>query len=75
MIYPKRKATMAQLVGSGRMQALMEGSERIYSRKDTKNILRLARKATTNEDLYRLGKYVYDATKRQDSRPPEFADK
>lgn len=75
MIYPKRKATMAQLVGSGKIQALMEGSERIYSRKDTLKILQLARRATTNEDLYRLGKFVYDATKRQDSKPPEYTEK
>lgn len=75
MIYPKRKASMAQLAGSGRPQAMMEGAERIYSREDTRRILKLARKATTNEDLYRLGRFVYDATKRQDSRPPEFTDK
>jgi replication-associated recombination protein RarA len=77
MIYPgKKKPDMIQVAGNGgEVQSLMEGKERIYSRSDTKRIIDLARAAKSNQDLVALGKFVFSATKKQDSRPPEFVEK
>lgn len=72
-IYPKKKASMIQMSGdSGEVQSQLEGKERIYSRADTKEIITLARKAKTEDDLAKLGKLVYNATRKQDSRKPDF---
>lgn len=68
-----KKKTMIQMTGNaGEAQAHMEGKERIYSREDTKKIITLARKAKTEKDFVELGKFVYDATRKQDSRKPQF---
>lgn len=74
MIYPKRNPEMIQVAG-GKVQSLMKGQERIFSRSDTRKIIKMARTAKTNKDLIELGKFICDATKKQDSRKPEFTDK
>lgn len=52
----------------GNKEVPVEGGERVYSKKDTKKILSLARK----KKFEQLGKHVYEATVEQDKRPPEF---
>jgi hypothetical protein len=74
-IYPNRKknAAMIQVAGNGsQVRAKMEGAERIYSRQDTKKIMTMAKKARSQKDIIALGKFVAEATQKQDSREPEF---
>lgn len=77
MIFPKKKtnqsALMIQLSGAGKVEAVLKGNERIYSRKDTKEIISMALTAKTAKDFEKLGEYFYQATKEQDSRAPEYA--
>lgn len=67
--------SLVQLSGDGKtVEALLKGEERIYSRSDTKRLMELAKKAKNTKGFYLLGKFLYDATKKQDSRPPEYTD-
>jgi len=77
MIYPKnKKPEMVQLSGdTDKVEMLMQGKERIYSRDDTRRIIDLASKAKSVKDYLVLGKFVYDATKLQDSKAPQYTDK
>jgi len=71
----KSGGKIVQLSGDGKtVEAILQGKERIYSRGDTKRLMELAKKAKTNNDFFLLGKFLYDATKKQDSRPPEYVD-
>lgn len=49
----------------------LKGAERIYSQVDTQAMVNMATDAQTEADFIALGKFVYEATKKQDSRPPE----
>ncbi len=60
---------MVQLSGNGRVEAPIEGAERIYSRKDAARIMALARKGKGGTAL---GRFVYEATKRQDRQAPQY---
>ncbi len=77
MIYPgKKKPEMIQVAGkAGQVQSLMDGNERIYSTKDTKKIVEMAKACKTTKDLLALGKYVLLATKKQDAAKPQFTNK
>lgn len=67
--------SLIQLSGDGKtVEAIIQGKERIYSRADTKRLMELAKKAKSEDDLFLLGKFFYDATKKQDSRPSEYVD-
>lgn len=72
-IYPKKKPEMLQLADN-KVQAKMEGKERIYSRTDTAKIISMANNAKSKKDLVMLGRFVYKATKKQDSTAPEFTE-
>lgn len=76
MIYPgKSKSKMVQVFGSGnKVQASLEGAERIYSRGDTKKIVSMAKSAKSDADLVSLGKFMVKATIKQDTRDPEYVD-
>jgi hypothetical protein len=53
----------------------LKGGERIVSRKETKVLIRKAKKAqnTNNEsDFKSLGKYMFKIIKGQDTRKPEY---
>jgi hypothetical protein len=64
--------SLLQLTGdSDNVELILKGVERIFSRPDTKKLMELAKKATDSNGFYLLGKFLYDATKKQDSRPPE----
>lgn len=72
MIYPKNK-DMMQLRGDEKdTQAVLKGSERIYSQPDTRKIISMARSAKNDKDFAKLGEFVYRATNIQDSRKPQF---
>lgn len=63
---------MIQKTGDGsRVEAVLEGKERIYSQIDTRNIVRMTQNAASKEDLIELGRYVLEATKKQDSSSPD----
>lgn len=70
----KSGGSLLQLSEGNKIESVLMGSERIYSRGDTKRMMSLAKKANTKMDLFLLGKFVYDATKKQDSRPPEYVE-
>ncbi len=77
MIYPKqsKKPELIQLSGDNKtVEATLSGPQRIYSRTDTAKIIEMASKAETPRQLLELGRFVYDATKAQDKREPEYTD-
>lgn len=63
---------MVQLSSDGKVETVMTGSQRIYSRPDTKKMIEMAKACKTQGDLFRLGAFVYEATKRQDAAEPEY---
>ena len=64
---------MIQKTGNtSKTEAKLEGQERIYSQGDTQAMVDQATNASSREDFIALGKFVYDATKMQDSRDPEI---
>lgn len=66
------------IIGSdGKPQMDLVGGERIISRKETKEIIRKAKKANkskTDSDYKKLGKYIFNVFKKQDSRPNEYVE-
>ena len=53
------------------------GGERIVSRKETKVLIRKAKKALdshSDSDYKSLGKYIFKVFKKQDSREPEYVN-
>ena len=72
------KYVMKVLAPDGSTQMHLQGGERIVSRKETKTLIRKAKKAYENKgkDYDRhckaLGKYMFKIIKGQDERPPEY---
>lgn len=66
------------IIGSdGKPQMDLVGGERIISRRETKEIIRKAKKANkskTDSDYKKLGKYIFNVFKKQDSRPNEYVE-
>ena len=61
----------------GDVQAVLQGGERIFSRKSTKVIIRKAKKAylsKDNKDYKSLGKYIFKEMDAQDNRDPEYVE-
>jgi hypothetical protein len=55
----------------------LKGGERIVSRRETKILIKKAKKAEASktDGAYRaLGRYIFKVLKRQDSREPEYVD-
>ena len=53
----------------------LKGGERIVSRKETKVLIRKAKKALdshSDNDYKSLGKYIFKVFKKQDSREPDY---
>lgn len=64
---------MNQMSGSSKeVQKKLEGKERIFSRKDTEEIFRLAKLADDDKGLKRLGKALYDMVAVQEEKPPAY---
>lgn len=55
---------------TGEVEAEVKGGERIFSRPDTKRIVTLVKAG----DDAALGRFVFQAIKRQDGREPEYTE-
>lgn len=61
----------------GEVQATLQGSERIFSRKSTAVLIKkakLAYETKDDKDYKALGRYAFDEMRRQDGREPEYVD-
>ena len=66
---------MKVLAQDGSDQYALWGGERIFSRKNTKILIKKAKKANSTQDIkdYKaLGKYIFKCIKIQDTRDPEY---
>ena len=66
---------MKVLAPDGSVQYQLQGGERIVSRRETKIIIKKAKKALdsgTDSAYKALGKYVFKVFKKQDERKPEY---
>lgn len=74
------KYVMKVLAPDGTTQFLLQGGERIVSRKETRTLIKKAKKADKNKggdyDRYckALGKYMFKVLKGQDERKPEYVE-
>lgn len=74
------KYVMKVLAPDGSTQMYLQGGERIVSRKETRTLIRKAKKAYENKnkdyDRYckSLGKYMFKVLKGQNTRPPEYVE-
>ena len=72
------KYVMKVLAPDGSTQMYLQGGERIVSRKETRTLIKKAKKAYANKggdyDKYckSLGKYMFKILKGQDNREPEY---
>ena len=72
------KYVMKVLAPDGSTQMNLQGGERIVSRKETRTLIRKAKRAYENKDkdydryCKSLGKYMFKVLKGQDSRDPEY---
>jgi len=68
---------MKVLGPDGEAQMLLEGGERIVSRRETKILIKKALKANESKedkDYKALGKYIFKVLKGQNERPAEYVD-
>ena len=68
---------MKVLFPDGSEQMPLFGGERIFSRKNTKVLIKKAKKADLSKsdtDYKSLGKYMFKCIKIQDERTPEYVD-
>lgn len=71
-------STMQVLGPDGEVQMLLSGGERIFSRSNTKALVKLAKKAyksQSEKDYKALGKRAFKYLDIQDSNDPEFVEK
>lgn len=74
------KYVMKVLAPDGSTQMYLQGGERIVSRKETKTLIRKAKRAYENKDkdydkhCKALGKYIFKVIKGQNTRPPEYVE-
>ena len=65
-----------QILGSdGEVQAVLQGSERIFSIKNTKTLVSMAKRAyesQSDSDYKALGRKIFEYMKVQDEREPEY---
>lgn len=69
--------TMKVIGPDGEVQMELEGGERIFSRKNTKTLIRMAKRADaskSNTDYKRLGNKMFSYIKQQDERDPEYVE-
>ena len=69
---------MKVLAQDGSTQMELWGNERIFSRKNTKILIKKAKKANVSKDdkdYKALGRYMFKCIKGQDERPPEYVEK
>ena len=69
--------TMKVIGPNGEVQMELEGGERIFSRKNTKTLIRMAKRADetkTDTDYKRLGNKMFSYIKQQDEREPDYVE-
>lgn len=69
--------TMKVIASDGSTQMELEGGERIFSRKNTRTLIRMAKKAEqtkSDSDYKRLGNKVFKFIEQQDTRKPEYVE-
>lgn len=71
-----KEIPIMKVIGSnGDTQMELEGGERIFSRKNTRTIIRMVKKADMTKqdsDYKRLGRKMFSYIKQQDDRKPEY---
>ena len=76
--YPELGVNKLYVYGSdGDVQAVLQGGERIFSRKSTKVIIRKAKRAYVSKedkDYKALGRYIFKEMDAQDNRDPEYVE-
>lgn len=68
---------MKVLLPDGSTQMELEGGERIFSRKNTRTLIRMAKRAyksKLDKDYKALGKKMFQYLKQQDQRKPEYVE-
>ena len=74
------KYVMKVLAPDGSTQMYLQGGERIVSRKETKTLIRKAKRAYENKNkdyekhCKALGKYIFKVLKGQNTRPTEYVE-
>lgn len=69
--------TMKVIGPDGEVQMELEGGERIFSRKNTKTLIRMAKRADetkSDTDYKRLGNKMFSYIKQQDEREPDYVE-
>lgn len=69
--------TMKVIGPNGETQMELEGGERIFSRKNTRTLIRMAKRAeesNSDTDYKRLGKKIFKYIEIQDNREPEYVE-
>ena len=69
--------TMKVIGPDGEVQMELEGGERIFSRKNTKTLIRMAKRADESKsdtDYKRLGNKMFSYIKQQDEREPDYVE-
>lgn len=72
-----KEYTMKVLAPDGSTQMNLKGGERIVSRRETKILIKKAKKAYNSQidsDYKRLGKYMFKVLQGQDNRDPEYVE-
>lgn len=76
--HPELGVNKLYVYGSdGDVQAVLQGGERIFSRKSTKIIIKKAKKAylsKDDKDYKVLGRYIFKEMDAQDNRDPEYVE-
>lgn len=75
--FEDNQPVMKVLFPDGSTQYELYGGERIFSRINTRNIIKKARKAAEtkeDKDYKALGKYMFKCIKTQDERPAEYVE-
>lgn len=69
--------TMKVIGPNGEVQMELEGGERIFSRKNTRTLIRMAKRADASKsdtDYKRLGNKMFSYIRQQDERDPEYVE-
>ena len=69
--------TMKVIASDGSVQMELEGGERIFSRKNTRTLIKMAKRAEESQsdtDYKKLGNKIFKFIKIQDNREPEYVE-
>lgn len=72
-----KDSKMKVLTPSGEVQMELEGGERIFSRKNTKTLIRMAKRADrdkTDAKYKALGKKAFEYIEKQDTNQPQYVE-